>query len=342
MKILIIFGSMSSEHEISCLSASSILENIDYKKYDINKVGIDKKGNWYLYNGNNENIINGNWIKDKTNLNKITNIINFLKKYDVVFPILHGKYGEDGTIQGILEFAKVKYIGCNVLSSSIAMNKSISKKIVSSKNIPVVDYITLNKKEYTKFTKEDSEKYFNMLYQKFKFPIFTKPNAEGSSYGAKKSNNVTELKHNIEYAFTFDENVLIEKYISNRKEIECAVLENNENLIISTPGEIISANEIYDFNSKYIDKNSTCIIPANIEANISNTIKEYSKDIFKMLELRGMARIDFFVSNKKIYFNEVNTIPGFTKISMFPKMLIHNGISYQEIIDILIQNAIYK
>lgn len=339
MKVLVLFGSMSSEHEISCISAANILENIDTNKYEVEKVGIDKQGNWYIYNGSINNIKNSKWLDDKINLKKINNILYELKKYDVVLPILHGKYGEDGTVQGILEFAKVKYVGCDVLASSIAMNKSFTKRLVAKENIPIVDYFYLSKKDYINFSKKDLDNYINTITEKLSLPVFVKPNREGSSYGAKKANNILELKENIKYAFYYDDNILIEKYIDNRKEIECAVLQDKDKLIISTPGEILSANEIYDFNSKYIDKNSTYKIPAEISQKLLNKIKEYSKNIFNLLNLRDLARIDFFVSNNKIYFNEINTMPGFTQISMFPKMLEYDNITYKEIIDILIRNT---
>ncbi|MDD3304484.1 MAG: D-alanine--D-alanine ligase [Clostridia bacterium] len=339
MKLLILFGSMSSEHEISCMSAASILENIDSKKYDINKIGIDKNGDWYTYHGSIEQIKNCTWLGDTNNLKQVTNLLEELGKYDVVFPVLHGKYGEDGTIQGLLELAKVKYVGCGVLSSSVTMDKSLTKKLVSSINIPIVDDMTIQKEKYDHLKQEEKDEYLNLVCKKIAFPMFVKPNAEGSSHGAKKATTIDELKANIDYAFSFDDTVLIEKYIDNRKEVECAILQDFSNVIISTPGEILSANEIYDFEAKYLNQNSSAIIPAKVSNEILSKIKEYSKEIFYLLNLHGLSRVDFFVSNGNIYFNEINTIPGFTNISMFPKMLMHDGLTYSKIIDILIANA---
>ena len=261
-----------------------------------------------------------------------------MRKFDVVFPVLHGKYGEDGTIQGIFEMAKVKYVGCKVLGSGIAMDKIFSKELVNSINIPIVEYMTLNKKEYYNMNGnvEEIKKKINDVLS---FPVIVKPNKEGSSYGVYKVDKEEKIKEAIEYAFKYDDSILIEKYISNRKEVECAVIYMDEKIYASTLGEIVSESELYDFNSKYKSTISYTKIPADISNDLINKIKEYAIKIFKVLKLDGLSRVDFFVSNDKIYFNEVNTMPGFTNISMYPKMLIHDGISYDKIIDILIENC---
>ena len=337
-KILVIFGSMSSEHEISCISASNVLENIDKAKYLVAMLGIDKNGIWYEYTGEISNIRENKWLEDEKNKRKIENIIEYLRGFDVIFPVLHGKYGEDGTIQGIFEIAKVKYVGCKVLGSSIAMDKICSKELVNAINIPIVDYLTLNKKEYLKMN-GNFEEIENKVEEKFSFPIIIKPNKEGSSYGISKVDNKKNLKDAINFAFKFDDNILLEKYIDNRKEIECAIIYKDGSIYASTPGEIFSKNQVYDFESKYVSQISYTKIPADISDNLIKKIKEYSKQIFKILKLDGLSRVDFFVSEGKIYFNEVNTMPGFTNISMYPKMLIHDGIPYDKIIEILIENC---
>lgn len=333
-KILVIFGSMSKEHEISCISASNVIQNLDKNKYDVKMVGIDKKGIWCYYTGSVENVKENKWIEDEENKIKIVDLFSELKKYDVVFPVLHGKYGEDGLIQGLFEMLQVKYVGDKVLGSSIGMDKILSKELVQSINIPVVEYIALTK-DY------DKESILYKVKEKLSFPVIVKPSKEGSSYGVTKVDKKENLVEAIENALKYDSEILVEKYISKRQEIECAVLEDlsNEKMYVSTPGEIISANEFYDFEAKYENDESTTNIPANISKDIAEKIKEYSLEIFKKLRIKSIARIDFFVSDNNIYFNEVNTMPGFTNISMYPMMLIHDGISYSEILDILIENA---
>lgn len=335
-RILVIFGSMSSEHEVSCISAYNVLDNIDKDKYEVTKLGISKEGIWYEYIGNISNIKENKWIKDIDNCIKIDNVIEYLKKYDVVFPVLHGKYGEDGTIQGVFELANVKYVGCKVLGSSIAMDKTLSKELVKNIGINVVPYVNITRNQYSNYTNCDYKK----IEEKISFPMFVKPNKEGSSYGVNKAKNIEELKNAIEYALQFDDSILVEKYIQQRKEVECAVIEKNGKVTASTPGMIVIQNEVYDFDSKYNDSTSYTKIPADINEEIITKIKEYAIKIFRELRLNGLSRVDFFVTNEdKIYFNEVNTMPGFTSISMYPKMLMHDGIAYKDIIDILIENC---
>lgn len=337
-KVLVIFGSMSSEHEISCISAANVLENINNKKYIVTKLGIDKNGKWFEYKGEISNIKENKWLEDEVKKVEIKNIIDYLNKFDVVFPVLHGKYGEDGTIQGLFELAKVKYVGCKVLGSSLAMDKICSKILVNTVGIPIVKYLAISKIEYE--SKDfNIERLKSEVSNMLSFPVIVKPNKEGSSYGVKKVDDENSLKEAIEYSFKFDDKILIEKYIGNRKEVECAVIEKDGIIYASTPGEIVSATELYDFDSKYVNKNSYTNIPADISNNFIERIKEYAKVVFKTLNLNGLARVDFFVSDNNIYFNEVNTMPGFTSISMYPQMLIHDGICYSKIIDILINNA---
>lgn len=339
--VLIVFGSKSSEHEISCKSAYSILNNIDKSKYSVDMIGIDKNGIWFKYTGDILNIKENTWLDDIDNKKKVENVIEYLKKYEVVFPVLHGKYGEDGFIQGLFEMAEVKYVGCKVLGSSIAMNKTISKKLVQSENIPVVEYVNITKEKFNKLLSDEKmfTTFLEELDEKIGFPMFVKPNQEGSSYGVRKVEKKEDVKEAILYALGFDSSVLIEKYISNKKEVECAVIQKDGILFVSTPGEICSANEVYDYNSKYNDKKSYTKIPADISEEKLKKIKEYSKNIFEILNLSSLSRIDFFVTEKDIFFNEVNTMPGFTDMSMYPKMLEYDDIDYSEIISILIENS---
>ena len=340
-RVLVIFGSMSSEHEVSCMSAANVIENINKEKYIVSMVGIDKQGNWYKYNGSLENIKNNNWILDVKNKEKISYIIDELRKYDVIFPVLHGKYGEDGTIQGIFEIAGVKYVGCKVLASSIAMNKTFSKKLVETENIPVVDYVNISREKYLDMCNDINmyKEFCDNTVEKLGLPLFVKPNQEGSSYGVTKVDDIEKLKEAISYALEFDNDVLIEKYIKTKKEVECAILQDGLKLIVSTPGQIKIKDTIYSYDEKYNDSSNLPIIPAHILKEQEEKIKEYSKRIFKILNLSSLARIDFFVTDNNIFFNEVNTMPGFTNTSMYPKLLMYDGISYNKIIEILIENV---
>ena len=330
-RVLVIFGSMSSEHEVSCMSAANVIENINKEKYIVSMVGIDKQGNWYKYNGS----------LDVKNKEKISYIIDELRKYDVIFPVLHGKYGEDGTIQGIFEIAGVKYVGCKVLASSIAMNKTFSKKLVETENIPVVDYVNISREKYLGMCNDINmyKEFCDNTVEKLGLPLFVKPNQEGSSYGVTKVEDIEKLKEAISYALEFDNDVLIEKYIKTKKEVECAILQDGLKLIVSTPGQIKTKDTIYSYDEKYNDSSNLPIIPAHILKEQEEKIKEYSKRIFKILNLSSLARIDFFVTDNNIFFNEVNTMPGFTNTSMYPKLLMYDGISYNKIIEILIENV---
>lgn len=340
-RVLVIFGSMSSEHEVSCMSAANVIENINKEKYIVSMVGIDKQGNWYKYNGSIENIKNNTWMLDEKNKEKISYIIDELRKYDVIFPVLHGKYGEDGTIQGIFEIAGVKYVGCKVLASSIAMNKTFSKKLVETENIPVVDYVNISREKYLDMCNDINmyKEFCDNTVEKLGLPLFVKPNQEGSSYGVTKVEDIEKLKEAISYALEFDNDVLIEKYIKTKKEVECAILQDGLKLIVSTPGQIKTKDTIYSYDEKYNDSSNLPIIPAHILKEQEEKIKEYSKRIFKILNLSSLARIDFFVTDNNIFFNEVNTMPGFTNTSMYPKLLMYDGISYNKIIEILIENV---
>lgn len=337
LEIAVLFGCMSSEHSVSCMSAYNVIQNLDRNKYNVTCIGIDLEGNFLNYLGDLEKIKNNTWKEDFENIFKINNIFVYLKIFDVVFPVIHGKYAEDGAIQGILEFSNVKYVGCDVVGSSIGYDKILSKKLTKNINIDVVNYTSFTKYEDLK----DEYIIEKLKTNKLKFPLFVKPNKEGSSYGVKKANNLSEIKEAVIYALTFDNIALVEEYVEDKIEVECAVLGNNE-LLISTPGQICSANEIYDFESKYANEKSYTKIPADLSIEKLNLIKEYSNKIFKTLQLKGLSRIDFFVTNNKIYFNEVNTMPGFTDISMYPMLMKHIGIEYNELLDKLIELALNR
>lgn len=325
-KVLIIFGGKSTEHYISCKSCKSIIENIDYKLFDYSVVGIDLSGNWYLFDDDLSYLGNGNW--KEANINKIDNIVEYLKEFDVVFPIIHGNSGEDGKLQGMLDLFDIKYVGCNTIASAICMDKGISKLLFDSLNLKQVPYVII-----------DDNYNVDKIINKITFPLIVKPANGGSSIGINKAVNKEELIYAINEAKKYDNKIIIEKFIKAR-EFECAVLEKENKLLCSIPGEIVSANEFYDYDAKYVNEKSYTVIASDLKEEVINKIKEYSSKIFSNLGLKDYARIDYFYDeeNDEIYINEVNTIPGFTSISMFPKIMEYEGINYKDLITVLIKN----
>lgn len=322
--ILVLFGGNSFEHKVSCMSAKSILENIDRTRYNVTSAVIDYNNKWYLYEDDIDNL--ENWVNyDKK---EIENIIQFLKKFDVVFPVLHGANGEDGRLQGMLDLFDIKYIGCKTLSSSVSMDKIFSKYVFNALDIPQVPFI-----EVTEKTK------LNTIINKLSFPMIVKPANGGSSIGITKVNTKKELKNAIKEAKKYDKKVLVEKFIKAR-ELECAVLENKK-IITSTVGEIKSANEFYDYDAKYKNDKSYTVIPAEIEESLQKKIQEYAKKAFIGINASSLSRVDFLYDERsnQIYLNEINTLPGFTTISMYPKLWMYEGYTYQELITILIEQC---
>ena len=342
-KLGLIFGGMSTENEVSVMSANSILKNLDKNKYEIFPIYISKNGKWYQYD-NLENIeIN----EEMQNMKKLENIIEYLQNLDVIFPVLHGLYGEDGTIQGLFEILKKPYVGCGVLASSVGMDKAYTKVMFEKANICQAPYIYLKKykDQYTYIDKKFNEKTVSLeeatdiVEKEIDFPVFIKPANSGSSVGINKAKNKDELKKYIEYAGKYDKKILIEKGIVG-KEVECAVL-GNDDVIASCVGEIKSADEFYSYDAKYQNENSKTLIPANLEEEVSNEIRKLAIKAFKAIDGKGLSRVDFFVEDKtnQIYINEINTLPGFTKISMYPKLFEAEGIQYNYLLDKLINLA---
>ena len=330
IKLGVIYGGISTEHDVSEMSAKSVIENLDKEKYEIHEIYINKYGKWFENNdGEKEGIYNLVWT---------------LKDLDVVFPVLHGLGGEDGTIQGMLEMLKIPYVGCGVLASSVGMDKVYTKIIFEKAGIPEAPYIYIKKTEdgYVIINENFEEEEFNIekITEKLKFPMFVKPSNSGSSVGVKKATNNGELKMAIENAAQYDCKILVEQGIEG-KEVECAILDGKE-VLASTVGEIMSAEEFYSFDAKYNIPESKTIVPANIEEAQIKEIRDLAVRAFKAINGKGLARVDFFVEKEtnKIYINEINTMPGFTKISMYPKLFETVGISYSELLDKLIQNAI--
>ncbi|MCD8390786.1 MAG: D-alanine--D-alanine ligase [Firmicutes bacterium] len=344
--LCVIFGGKSPEHTISRLSVTSILNNLDADKYDIHLIGITKKGEWYLYTGDYANIKDGEWENDTAHKEKalispdtsdravIVFGSNGVRKIgiDVIFPVLHGEYGEDGTIQGLFELSGIPYVGMGVMASANAMDKTSSKTVFAAAGIPQADWYVHNKGD-------DIDASIAAVEEKLGYPCFVKPARTGSSVGVGKAHNRDELKAAVENAEIYDRKVLIEENIDGH-EVECAVLGNRDAKAAEV-GEIRPKVEFYDFDAKYKDSSTELLIPADIKPEIKEQIREYAVKAFKALDGQGLSRVDFFVKfdNDEIILNEVNTLPGFTNISMYPKLWEAAGIKYGELLDRLIELA---
>lgn len=330
IRLGVIYGGISTEHDVSEMSAKSVIENLDKEKYEIHEIYINKYGKWFEFkNGEKEEIYNLLWT---------------LKDLDVVFPVLHGLGGEDGTIQGMLEMLKVPYVGCGVLASSVGMDKVYTKIIFEKAGIPQAPYMYIKRKddEYVIINENFEEEEFKSekITSKLKFPMFVKPSNSGSSVGVKKASSVEELKRAIENAGQYDCKILVEQGI-DAKEVECAILDGKD-IFASTVGEIQSAEEFYSFDAKYNIPESKTVIPAEITNEQIEEVRKLAVRAFKAIDGKGLARVDFFIEKEtnKIYINEINTMPGFTKISMYPKLFEAVGISYSDLLDRLIENAL--
>lgn len=344
IKLAVIFGGMSTEHDVSIVSGTSIIRNLDKEKYDIDAFYIDKKGYWYEYTPSDKVYKVGDEIE---NIKYINNPMEHLMQKDCIFPVLHGLYGEDGTIQGLFELIKVPYVGCKVLASSISMDKAYTKIIFEKAGLNQAKYAYIREYngKYIYIDKEFNETIYdidevsNKIESQIKYPMFIKPSNSGSSVGIKKAKNLKELKEAIEYAVKYDKKILIEEGINGR-EVECAVL-GNEEVEASCIGEVLSAEEFYGFDAKYNNSESKTVIPANIEESIVEEIRKSAIKAFKAVNGSGLSRVDFFIEQgtNKVIINEINTLPGFTQISMYPKLFEAVGIKYSELLDKLIELA---
>ena len=351
LRIGVIFGGVSSEHDVSKVSGTSVIKNLNKEKYEITPIYIDKNGKWYTYERALEEIeildIDADVSDD---IKPIDNIERIVKNVDVIFPVLHGLGGEDGSIQGLFEMFKVPYVGCGILASSVGMDKVYTKIIFEKANIKQAKYEYVRKYEdgYIYIDKEFNEEIVNLnqvaikIEKSLSYPMFVKPSNSGSSVGINKVTNIEELKKAIEYASNFDKKVLIEEGIVG-KEVECAVL-GNEDVISSCVGEIKPAESFYTFDAKYKNQESKVLIPADLPKEMSNRIRNLAIKAFKAIDGKGLSRVDFFANEKtdEIYINEINTLPGFTTISMYPKLFENVGIPYTELLDKLIQLALEK
>lgn len=346
-KVGVIFGGMSTENEVSVVSASSILENLNHEIYEVYPIYIDKNGQWWEYLEPTKKREFGKEVQKKT---KIENEMQYLKQMDVLFPVLHGLYGEDGTIQGLFELLQIPYVGCHVLASSVGMDKVYTKVVFQKAGLKQApyEYLRKYKNNYIYIDEKLNEKQVTLeeaskiISKNLKFPMFVKPSNSGSSVGINKAKNETELEKYIEYAAKFDNKIVVEQGIDGR-EVECSVL-GNEEVIASCIGEIKSAEEFYSYDAKYKNEKSKTEIPANLPEKISEEIKKQAIKAFKSIDGKGLSRVDFFVEKQtnEIYINEINTLPGFTSISMYPKLFEKSGISYQDLLSKLIELAVEK
>lgn len=345
----IIFGGKSAEHEISLISANNIITNADKNKYEIYPIGINKNGEFLLFSGNDYILdaqdakkvrLNNNGTPITFNFGENQEIIgisdkNLKIKLDVIFPVLHGTFGEDGTIQGLLEMANIPYIGTNVLGSAIGMDKEITKKILENSGIKTAKFLSF-------LSSEKQNINFPDISSQLGLPFFIKPATAGSSVGIHKIKNDENFLEKINDAFKYSNKIIIEEAIIG-KEIECSVL-GNENPTASLPGEVIPNHEFYSYEAKYIDENGAKFkIPVKLPESEIKNIQDIALKTYKLLECEGMARVDGFLkANGEFVLNEINTIPGFTTISMYPKLWEVSEISYPNLIDQLIQLAIER
>lgn len=346
-KIAVLFGGQSSEHEVSCRSAVTIINSINNEYYDIFMIGITKDGQW-LKIDSVDDIIKDTWRKSK-----ITAVLSpdagqrgilildgnqvELERIDVIFPVLHGKNGEDGTVQGLMELAKIPYVGCDVLSSAVSMDKLYTKIIADTLNISQADYVGVRKEEL-----RDMQEVVSRIEGKLSYPVFVKPSNAGSSRGVSKAHNREELEEGLILAAEHDRKILIEETIIGR-EIECAILGGKEPKA-SGVGEILAAADFYDYEAKYHNAESKTVISPDLPKEITEQIRKTALKVFQAVDGFGLARVDFFLEKdtNRVVFNEINTLPGFTNISMYPMLWEEKGISRKELVEKLIQSAFVR
>jgi len=359
LRVGVIFGGRSGEHEVSLISAGSIIRAMDRRKYEVIPIAIDKDGHWLPPSEARRLLPRGTlpslprWMTDR----RATEIIlpgdaqlgglltfdsgmHLIKRMplDVVFPVLHGPYGEDGTIQGLLELADIPYVGCGVLASAVGMDKDMMKRLFRQAGLSVVDYLAIERSVWRK----RPAAIIGRILRKMGLPVFVKPANLGSSVGITKVKEGSALKDAIELAAEFDRKILIEEAIEGR-EIEVSVLGNDAPMA-SLPGEIIPGAEFYDYTDKYINDAAQLIIPAKLPARLTAKLQRWAIRAFQAIDGSGMARVDFFIERRtgRLLVNEINTIPGFTSISMYPKLWEASGIRYPELIDRLIELALER
>ena len=349
LSVCVLFGGRSPEHEVSLRSAESVLNNMDHEKYNVFPVGITKDGDWVLYTGTDYSLLpTGEWLTFPENRRAAISpvrgqgLLSFegdcvvRELIDVVFPVLHGENGEDGAIQGLLQLAGIPYVGPHISASAVAMDKTLTKLVVDNAQIPQAAWQLVRRREI----ENHIETVIGRLEKRFDYPVFVKPAGTGSSVGVSKAADREGLIAALENAARFDPKVLVEEFIHGR-EIEVAVM-GNDSPVASTCGEIDSGVEFYDYEAKYVTDTSTAYIPARISEEVQEQVREAAVKVYSAIGCQGLSRVDFFVTydDERVVFNEINTIPGFTSISMYPKLFADSGIPYSELIDELLNLAL--
>ena len=348
LSVCILFGGISPEHEVSLRSAESVLNNIDHSKYNVFPVGITREGDWILYGGKDySQLPSGAWRNHPDNRKAAISpvrgqgLLSFegdcvvRERIDVVFPVLHGENGEDGAMQGLLQMAGIPYVGPHVAASAVSMDKTLTKLVVDHAGVTQAAWQLVRRGELD----GRMEQVLDSLENRFNYPMFVKPAGTGSSVGVSKASDRETLSRALVSAAAFDEKVLVEEFIHGR-EVEVAVM-GNENPVASVCGEIDSGADFYDYDAKYVTDTSVAYIPARIPEDVAESVREAAIKVYSAIGCRGLSRVDFFVTyeDNRVVFNEINTLPGFTSISMYPKLFAASGIPYSELIDELLRLA---
>ena len=348
LNVCVLFGGISPEHDVSLRSAESVLKNMDSKKYRIFPVGITKEGNWILFGGDDySQLPESVWLKNPMNVPAAISPVRGqgllifeeggvrTQPIDVVFPVLHGENGEDGAMQGLLQMAGIPYVGPHVSASAVSMDKTLTKLVIDNAGVPQAAWVLVRASEL----EGRMDKILAAIEKKFSYPVFVKPAGTGSSVGVSKASDREALCAALRHAGAFDEKILVEEFIHGR-EIEVAVL-GNENPVASICGEIDSGAEFYDYDAKYVTDTSVAYIPARIPEDVAERVRDAAVQVYTAIGCKGLSRVDFFVTyeENRLVFNEINTLPGFTSISMYPKLFAASGIPYGELIDRLLKLA---
>jgi D-alanine-D-alanine ligase len=357
IRVGLVFGGRSGEHEVSLASSNAVMSHLDPEKYEVVPLGITKEGSWLLGTEPRHLIAAEREAAGLVETAQTTAVtltgdpsvrglipvqggsdLGSQGELDVIFPALHGTYGEDGSLQGLLDMANIPYVGCGVLGAALGMDKEKMKMIFQNVGLPIVEYYAFRRNEWERSPAHIMDE----VEQRLGYPTFVKPVNLGSSVGINKAHNRQELEHAINVAAEYDRKIVVERGI-NCREFECAVLGNDEPLA-SVVGEIVSSNEFYDYRAKYIDGKSQAVIPADIPQETAEEMRRQAIQAFSALDLNGLARVDFFLEKEtgNVYINEVNTMPGFTEISMYPKLWEASGLTYTQLLDRLIELAIER
>ena len=351
-RVVILFGGRSAEHEISCISARSVLDALDRERYEPIPVGIDKEGAWHLLPGGPAALPSGPQaglpavsafagsdvaLDREPGARALVQREGTRQDIDVVFPVLHGPYGEDGSMQGMLEIAGVPYVGAGVLASALGMDKAAQKVLFAAAGLPVVRHEVVGEPEWEQDPDTVATRAANLGY-----PLFAKPATLGSSVGVSKVHAPAELRRSLEDAFRYARKAVLERSVEGAREIECAVL-GNDDPVASVAGEVVPSGEFYDYRAKYLEEGSELIIPARLDPGVVEEVQRMAVGAFRAIDCSGMARVDFFLREPdELLVNEINTIPGFTQISMYPKLWAASGLSYPDLIDRLLELAIER